>query len=185
MTIMIPKYNNLLFKQIFETDTSFVSAVNGSFAKDCLTVDNLKLLYGLLYARYGNSPVANDDINQSKAIIYSVIYRFGPAWQKKVEVQSKLRGLTDEDICAGSKAIYNKAYNPSDDPTQNGLEEINTINEQNTQKLSRSKIEGYGLLLSLLKNDVTTEFIEKFKEAFRQFVVADNTILYDDGEEGE
>lgn len=183
MVTMIPKYNNLLFKQLFEDASSFKEGVNGSFANGCLTDSNLGLLYGLLYAKYGNSPIANNDVNQAKAIIYSVIYRFGPAWQKKVEIQDKLRGLSDDDLCKGSKAICNKAYNPSDDPTQSGLEEIPTINEQNTQNLKRSKIEGYGLLLSLLRNDVTTEFIDKFKEAFKQFVVADCDIVYNDGED--
>lgn len=185
MATMIPKYNNLLFKQLFESNEDFVIYVKSDFAKDCLTEDNLKLLYGLLYARYGNNPIANRDINQAKAIFSSVIYRFGPAWQKKVEVQEKLRGLSDDEICKGGKAVYNKALNPSDDPTASGLDEIDTINEQSTQKLSRSKIEGYGLLLSLLKTDVTSDFIERFSECFKRFVVADCNIVYDDDEEEE
>lgn len=40
--------------------------------------DNVSLLYYLLYARYGNNPIANTDINQFKYKMYSVIFQYGP-----------------------------------------------------------------------------------------------------------
>jgi hypothetical protein len=40
--------------------------------------DNVSLVYYLLYARYGNNPIANRDENQFKFKIFSVIFQYGP-----------------------------------------------------------------------------------------------------------
>lgn len=178
--VMIPKYNTKTFAQLFETSNDFITAVNGSFANGSLSDSELTLTYGLLYARYKNDPLANLDEDQSKSMFYSIIFRYGPSWSKRLEIQRNLRGLSEEDICRGSKAIYNKAYNPSTDPSTDTLEEIPEINEQATSKNSRSRIEGYAFLFTLIKTDVTSEYIDKFEECFKQFYVPDCNALYVD-----
>lgn len=178
--VMIPKYNTKTFAQLFDSSSAFITAVKGSFAKDALSDSELALTYGLLYARYKNDPLANLDEDQSKSMIYSVIFRFGPSWSKRLEIQNNLRNLSEEDICKGSKAIYNKAFNPSTEPSTATLEEIPEINEQTTSKNSRSRIEGYAFLLTLIKTDVTSEYIDKFEECFKQFYVPDCNAIYID-----
>lgn len=178
MVIMTPEYNTITFKQLYEDEDKFIESVKSSFAKYSLDDNALKLLYGLLFAKHANDPISNDDINQSKAKFNSIIFRFGPSWYKKLEIQKNIRDLTEDEICMGSKSIANRALNPSTDPSTSGLEEIIEINEQNTNKIRRSKIEGYALLLSVIQNDVTTEFINRFKECFKQFFVPDCDTVY-------
>ena len=140
--------------------------------------ENLTTLYYLLYARYGNSNIASSDENQFKYKLFSTIFMYGPAWQKRLDIQQKLVDLSDDEIVKGSTAIYNSALNPSSSPSTQSLEELNYINSQNTTKYKKSKIEGYATLYSLIETDVTEEFIGKFKKLFITIVEPELPLWY-------
>ena len=97
---------------------------------------------------------------------------------KRLEVQKKLRELSDDEILIGSKAIYNHAFNPSVAPSTQNMTELPYINDQNTTNFKRSKLDAYTLLLELLETDVTEEFIDKFRPCFKQFVRPEKPILF-------
>lgn len=77
--------------------------------------------------------------------------------------------MTDEDLIQGSKAVYNTALNPGTAPSTDTLDELTYINQQNTTKYKKTKLEGYALLLDLLESDVTSDFIDSFKKLFNPF----------------
>lgn len=147
--------------------------------------DNLTTLYYLLYARYGNSNVASSDENQFKYKLFSIIYMYGPAWQKRLDIQKKLMDMSDDEMLKGSTAIYNTALNPSQAPSTETIEELNYINSQNTTKYKKGKLEGYAALYSLIETDVTEEFIGKFKKLFITIVEPDYPLWYTTTTEGE
>lgn len=130
--------------------------------------DSARTLYYLLYAKYGNSSIKNWDVAQFKYKLFSTIFMYGPSWEKRLEVQAKLRALKEEELVLGAKQIFNHSYNPSTAPSTDTLDELKTINEQNVTKNQRSKLDAYNLLLSLLETDVTNEFLNKFKPLFMQ-----------------
>ena len=165
------------FKQIFPTTETFI-AENKESDLAILTDDQLKILFALLYARYGNSRIASYDEHQFKYKVWSIIYMYGPTWAKRLEAQKELRELSLEELQIGGKAIYNNAMNPSSAPTTDTLEELNYINQQNTTKYKKSKAEAIGILLSLLDTDVTEEFISKFKKLFITIVQPDYPLWY-------
>ena len=147
---------------------------------------SINLLFYLLYSKYGNNPIANRDVNQFKFKVFSIIFQYGPTWEKKLDIQESLRALGEEDIQKGSKAIYNTALNPSTQPSNGSLEELNYINSQNTTNYKKSKLEAYGQLWVLLDTDVTGAFVNKFKVCFKQFVRPEKPLLYiTESEEGE
>ena len=123
-------------------------------------------LYYLLYARYGNSSIANSDENQFKYKVFSTIYIGGATWAKKQEIQDKLREMTEDEILAGTKAINNHAYNPQTAPTTDTMEELDYINEQNTTKYKKSKLDGYAMLWAILNDGVTEKFLREFRYHF-------------------
>lgn len=176
-------YRTRKFKQIFSDSDTFAeefseSGINfGSFGTD-FDLDQLTLIYGLLYARYGNSNIASDDENQFKYKVFSTIFMYAPTWFKRLEVQKALRELSLDELQLGSKAIYNNAMNPSGQPTTDTVEELKYINQQNTTKYKRSKLEAYGNLMALLETDVTEEFIGKFKKLFITIVQPDYPLWY-------
>lgn len=166
------------FANIFEDFETFNNEYNESGIPIVLTSENLTTLYYLLYASYGNSNIASNDENQFKYKVYSIIFMYGPAWQKRLDIQQKLINLSDNEIVRGATAIYNNALNPSQTPTTQTLEELSYINSQNTTKYKKSKIEGYAFLYDLIKTDVTKEFIDKFKKLFITIVEPDYPLWY-------
>ena len=150
-----------------------------------LSDDNLTTLYYLLYARYGNSNIASSDETQFKYKVFSTIFMYGPAWQKRLDIQQKLVNLSDDEIVKGTTAIHNSALNPSSAPSTQTLEELNYINSQNTTKYKKSQIEGYATLYALIETDVTEEFIGKFKKLFITIVEPDYPLWYSTQVEGD
>ena len=187
MSNMLPRYDTKLFTEIYDNAEDFVSDYKNSGLYDAtsghlnnsISDDNAALVFYLLYGKYGNNPIANYDINQFKYKMWSIIFQYGPAWAKKLDIQNKLRELTDDEIRLGSKAIYNHAFNPSTEPSTASLIELTAINEQNTTNFKKSKIEGYASLWNMITSDVTEAFIKKFEKLFKQFVTPERTWIYE------
>ena len=186
--IKTPQYDTMLFCEVwddvskFKTEfaaSPFVGAIKAS------SPDNVTLLFYLLYGKYGNNPIANFDLEQFKMKLFSIIFMYGPAWEKRLDIQNKLRALSDDDILIGSKAIYNQSMNPSTEPSTSSLDELTTINTQNTTAYKRSKMEAYGQLWDLISTDVTASFLDKFKDCFKVFVRPEQPLLYVSDEEEE
>lgn len=181
---MIPQYSTVLFTDIYDNVDDFIADYKNESSDFVNGIPNLisdasaETLFYLLYGRYGNNPIANRDINQFKYKLFSVIFQYGPTWEKRLEVQADLRALTLDDIRLGSKAIYNQALNPSTEPSTASLEELTFINQQNTTNYKKSPLEGYAILLDLLNTDVTEEFIKKFNVCFKKFVSAERPLIY-------
>lgn len=184
MNKMIPQYSTVLFNQVWDNQEDFLQDYLNSGlsnANSSVKPDNIKLLYLLLYAQYGNSPIANRDVNQFALKVFATIFKYGPSWERKLEIQSALRAMNDIDIREGNFAKYNHAFNPSTEPT---TEVLSTINDQNTSQQTRGLLEGYSALLDLLEEDVTSDFIKKFQPLFKQFVMPEDTLIYiSEGEE--
>lgn len=140
-------------------------------------------LYYLLYSRYGNDVIASSDLQRFKMNLFTIIWQYGPNWVKNLEIQSKLRSLTDAEITQGSVQIYNQADNPSTDPSTDTSEYLQYIKSQNTSINKKGKLEGYALLDSLLKRDVTQEFLNRFKPLFKTVVEPEELLLYEDYQE--
>lgn len=183
---LIPQYSTVIFTDIWDSAADFKEEfLESPFSTSLGTspVDYVSTVFYLLYARYGNNPIANYDITQWKFKIFSTIFQYGPSWQKRLEIQNKLRALSESDMLAGSRAIYNTALNPSTVPSTATTEELTYINSQNTTNYKKSKMEAYAQLWDLLETDVTEEFLLKFKKCFKIFVSAEQPLLFVSDEE--
>lgn len=175
-------FQTIKFNDIYPDVDTFTTEYNASALKGGLTEDNITTLYYLLYSKYGNSNIANNDTTQWKYRLFAIIFQYGPAWQKKLDIQDKLRNLTETELLEGSKAINSHGYNPSTEleggPNPNDYE-IKTVNEQTSQKQQRSKLDAYGTLWDLLSNDVTEEFLAKFRKLFLVIVEPQLPLWYE------
>lgn len=174
MSRMIFKpYMTLTFAEVWKDYDAFLadySLMGGFTTTTPITADSIKATYYLLVAKYGNNPIANTDVGQFKLKIMAIIYAYGPSWEKKQNIQATLRALSETDLLTGAKQIYNHAFNPSSTPSNNSLEELTYINDQNTANHKKSKMEGYSILWSLLHAEQTKEYVDKFKNCFAVFV---------------
>lgn len=139
----------------------------------------LTTLYYLLFARYGSTPIKSDYSKQWKTKVFSTIFMYGPTWAKRLDIQDAVRNLSDADIVKGSASIYNNAANPDTAPSTDTWDTIQGINSQNVTLHKRGKLEGYAMVESLLKTDVTKEFIDRFKKLFIQVVAPSRPLIYD------
>lgn len=182
-TQKLPQFNTKTFSEIYEDVDAFYADYTTVGIPTTITETSARTLFFLLYARYANNPIANFDINQWKYKLFSIIFQYGPTWEKRLELQKKLRDLTDTDLTLAFKGIYNHAFNPSTAPNTSSLEELTYINDQNTTTSKRGKLDAYGQLWDLLDTDVTEEFIRKFIEIFKKFVAPERPLLYVTDEE--
>lgn len=172
------------FNEIFTNVNDFIEVYNDSNIPKVLPVEgseygaDVTTLYYMLYARYANSPIASSDETQFVARLLLTIFQYAPTWSKRLELQNKLRNLTDEDLLKGGKAFYNHALNPSTAPVNDTTEALPKIDDQSVTSYLKSKMEGYSILASLLETDVTREFLDQFEVLFNPLVMPDNPICY-------
>lgn len=180
MNKMIPQYATKLFCDIWDSVDKFLDDYHtiGEGIPNKITDDNAKVLFYLLYSKYGNNPIANYDEMQFKFKVMSIIWQYGPTWQKRLEIQDNLRSMSEDELMSGAKQIYNHAMNPGNLPSTASLEELDYINDQNTSNYKRGKLEAYGTLWEILKVDVTNEFLNKFLICFKKFAEPARTYIY-------
>jgi len=166
------------FCDIFPDVDTFVDGYTNSKLSEVNTVSNPELVYYLLYARYANWYIIPVDENQWKYKVYSTMFMYGPTWEKRLDMQKRIRELTEDDIRRGSKRIDNLSYNPSTSPSNDSMEPLDTINQQHFNGWEKSPLEGYANLEMLLETDVSEEFIGKFKKLFTRVQRA-HTVLYE------
>ena len=178
-------YRTNTFQEIWDSAAKFVAEYKANGIKTTITDDNCTTLYYLLYAKYGNNPIASSDENRFKYAVWATIFKYGPTWEKRLEIQDKLRALSEDDLLRSGKSIFNHAYNPSTEPSTGSLEELPGINEQNTNQYVKSKIDAYGSLMELLRTDVTEQFLGEFKKLFKICLVENPLLYVTDLKEGE
>ena len=170
-------YRTNTFQEIWESAEKFVTEYNANGIKTTISDENCTTLYYLLYAKYGNNPIASSDENRFKYAVWATIFKYGPTWEKRLEIQDKLRALSEDDLLRSGRSIFNHAYNPATEPSTSAIEELPGINEQNTNLYVKSKIDAYGSLMELLRTDVTEQFLGEFKKLFKICLV-ENPLLY-------
>lgn len=171
-------YRQVKFTDVWQTAESFVSEYKNNGIETTISDKTATTLYYLLYSRYGNSVLASSDTNRFKYDVWATIFSYGPTWEKRLEIQTKLRNLTDDELFTGATQIYNHAYNPGTAPSTNTLDELTAINEQNTSKNKKGKMDAYAMLIALLETDVTESFLDKFKKLFLKVVQPELPLWY-------
>lgn len=180
----LKKYDTPTFLEVYPTSTDFVNGYKASpLYLSELDDSTLTVLYALLVAKYGGTPTINRTLDLFKIKLYSVIFKFGPTWYKKLDIQKKLRALTESEILLGATSIYNTAMNPEQAPTTGTLDELTYINNQIVNKYKKNKTQGYAELYTLLREDVTESFLAKFKVCFRSVVAPDWVFVESEEEE--
>lgn len=179
---MIPMYNTRLFNDIFPTKDSFKDSYDEFQSTAGLTNildDNDKAItWQLLSARYGNSPIANLSETQFKLKVWQIMFEYGPTWAKRLEIQEKLRGLTDDQLKTGSSIITNIASNPQTSPDTGTTGYISYTDQQTAQNQKKSLLGGYASLVELLETDVCAYYLDRFGSLFKHVFVPDANAIY-------
>lgn len=171
-------YRQIKFTDVYDSAESFLADYGVIGLPKTISDTSATTLFYLLYGRFGNDIIASSDTNRFKYRLFSIVWQYGPAWEKKLEVQKKLRDMSEADILTGSRQIYNNATHPATEPGTNTDEELDYIDSQNVTKSRKGKLEGYALLLSLIDTDVTQEFLNRFQKLFLTMVQPEEPLYY-------
>lgn len=176
-------YNNRTFSEIFpDADTFYNEYVQSGLAtaESSVTEPNIRVLYYLMISRWANSHPQSADTNRFIMGIFSIVFMYGPTWEAKLKTQKKIRDLLNgEELFDGSIQINNHSFNPSTEPTTEEFKALPTVNDQNASKWKKSKIEGYAVLMEVMRNDVTKEFLDRFAHLFSIMLNPDGNLYYD------
>lgn len=171
-------YRQKTFGDVYPEVQEFLTDYQSSGIPTTITEDSQTTLFYLLYARYGNSTIASSDIHRFKYQLFSIIFQYGATWEKRLDIQDKLRHLSDDELMTGSMQIYNRAENPGTQPSTDADDLLQYINNQNVAKNKKGKLEAYGLLEGLLVADVTGDFLKKFQKLFLTVVQREQPLYY-------
>lgn len=172
-------YLTMTFNEVFPEYEVFKTDYDQSGLLTDLTEPLLITLYNLLNAEFRNSHIANSDVYQFKAKMFSTIWQYGDTWAKKVEYQKEIRGLDIDELQKGSKNIYNHSYNPSTAPSTDTLDELPTIDDQNTTNFKKSKLDAYFQATQYLDANFTQEFLSKFRKLFIKITEPNDPLIYE------
>ena len=95
---MLPRYDTELFTEVWQDVKDFLYDYQHVGIPTTISTANATTLYYLLYAKYGNTPIANYDQTQWKYKMFSIIFQYGPTWEKRLSIQTTLRGLQVSDL---------------------------------------------------------------------------------------
>lgn len=157
------------FSDYFPTFEKFKEYYTDGTFPITISEANLKILYHLLLSRYAIEPVSfYYDNHQFVLNVFSIIFQYGPTWEKRLEVQQKIRGWKEDEILTGYLQIHNTALNPGTKPrAEDGI--IERINQQNTSEFKKDRMSAYTMWLSMLEEDVSEPFIERFRPLFSKW----------------
>lgn len=173
---IFPTYDD--FKGIYDEVPEGFNVLNSKY---------LQLTYYLLYGRFGNSTIANTDTNQFIYRLASIIYQYGPLWEKETEIQKYVRNLTTKAdgsfditaIKAGTKVIMNSAMNPGTEPSTSALDELQYINNQNTTNYKKDDLKAISDYIMTLSTDPTDVYLGRFKTLFLTIVEGQNNVIFE------
>lgn len=173
-------YNSRSFIEIFPTFEDFKNEYDNLDSSIKVVDDSLFVIYYLLLGKYANSHIASQVENQFKVRLFSIIFMYGPVWSKKIEIQKAIRSLdiNSDDVLKGTQTTYNNASNDGGTPSTNSDTELKYIDSQSVTKIKYNKLDGYSKIYDLISDDVTEEFLRKFKELFIVCVESQSPEIY-------
>lgn len=243
-------YRNPKFTNVWDNVDAFMDDYGNVGIPTTISNESAETLFYLLYGKYGNSTVAASDLTRFKYRLFSIIWQYGPTWEKKLDIQklvrewqhqdiqlaetfdtkdthnisstgsatSSVEGSADTNMTSAGTKLGNYADNPSTEPSTIADTPLTYVNRQDYNKDSatsqtsatntsttkgsdnkkeegttthhttrnRGIVDSYLALWNLLADDVTEEFLNKFKPLFLKFVQPELPLWYVvEGEDNE
>lgn len=141
--------------------------------------DFLRTVYTILIGEYANSRTTNSSLDLFRARFMTRLMSYGPQFERELEIQAELLAMPKEELMKSSEVLYNTGRNPSKAPPTNAREPLNFIDAQSAMIHSRSRLDAYAYLFSLLNGDITLTFIKRFDDLFRPVLWGNEAFGYE------
>ena len=175
---MIPEFDTKYFTQIYDNVETFIEDYKNCGIPALLKDESVETLFYLLYAKYGNNPIANSDENQFKYKLFSIVFQYGPTWEKRLEIQATLRGMSLEEARIGARSIYNHSFNDTSTAGITADETFGYVNDQNVSNYKKAPTTAMAEIWELLRVDVSDVFLKQFQKLFLRVVRPQHNYIY-------
>lgn len=165
---IFPSYNDFLLK--YNETNTVQTTIAG--------LDDPENVFQALYAKYGNSHIAFSDENQFVFAVWTALKQGAVSYNLALRANKRLNEMSEEELRFGGKAIYNHSFNPSTAPSTSTMEELLTINDQNTTNYKKTVMEGYAAALGLVDKNYMSKLVDSLKDLFLKVLEPDYPLLY-------
>lgn len=133
-------YRQKKFTDVYPSVDKFMADYGNVGVPTTIKNELAETLFYLLYGKYGNSTIASSDLTRFKYRLFSIIWEYGPTWEKKLDFQKVVRAWQDAEILAGGD--YSSTTRHSITTKSQGKDETtgNTNSETNT---SGNRLQNY------------------------------------------
>lgn len=170
-------YRTRKFSDLYPTVEEFIIDFNNCGIPTMITEQNAKTLYYLLLGKYANSHIASSDENTFKLRLFTIVFSSGPIWEQKLQIQQRLKELSDDELFTAVQTIYNRASNPNEETNSDTI--LDYISSQDINKQKRGKLDTLMQYYEAFKN-CTDSFLTKFKSLFKTIVAPEKPLLYEE-----
>jgi hypothetical protein len=160
-------YDTRTLSDIYNTSEALKTDYESFFEADAII--NFNIIYSLLMGRYADSHIKSYSEDKFRAQVCGIIFQYAPTVFKRNDIQKKLRALTEDEIVVGNTSVFNHAAHDASQPNTQSTWETPYINDQNVNKIKKSKINAYADLYAILEDNIFDEFLNKFKKLFVSF----------------
>jgi hypothetical protein len=183
-------YRTRTFEEIFEGNAELGKSSYEVFAEEIKGLDlplkisdeKLQDLFYLLFSYYGHSHIKSSSEEQFKYRLGSIIYMYGPTWEKRLTLLDDMYKKTIDQIKEGDITFNNYADNPDTlSPNSDKLTPLSLISQQSISGKKKGELEAYAAYLNQTITDVSKEFIDRFNTLFIAITAPDWDLLYNVG----
>ncbi len=178
MKSLYGNYRHRKFSDIFPDAETFGEAAAGNPLMEDIPNDAIEKTFYLLYGKYGNSVIASSDETQFEYQLFGIMFDTTPTWIAKTKAQKALQSLTEDEITTGYISVNNHAYNPSTAPTNDAMDPLKKIDEQNYSGSKRGKVDAYAHYWEILRTNITKGYINNFAKLFLAIVEPEEPLWY-------
>lgn len=139
---------------------------------------DLDKVFWHLMSKYDESHYSYKSDDKCKLKTFHVIHQYLPTYLKRIELQERIRNMTDQDLFDSGKQVVKSANTPDVEEDMNSLstpQYTDNIQVQNRQSAKLLAIQQqYGSIL----DNVWDEFIDKFAFLFKKFMFIPYDYIY-------
>lgn len=160
------------FKEIFPTETSFITYLNDYLIFDTTSAIDLtfaQYVYKILYRKYHNSNVQYDTKDDFKSELANVLEDTMKKYQKELKIIDDLMALTKDDYERLSTAIANQSNNPNTKPTDINAP-LEYISAQAYTFAKDNKLQAYLRALETVPTKLIDSMLARCKNLFKTII---------------
>lgn len=168
------------FLEVYPTANDLYTAYTGEDTphyiaddyKDVVESEFKNEVYNVLYGYYASRHITANEKGETqwKSRFLTAIGIFTPAYKRKLKIQKDLRTLSEDELRDTGKTVTNISSYPGD-VLETEDEQLKSVDNQQRTGVIKGKVDAYGQLNAILKDDVVSAYVNRFNKFFTSVAI--------------